>query len=109
MYTTDHILPVLPIKKLVYQDSEPNMLHKLATGIKPSVSNLRVVLCPCVLQKSAALIDKKELNMHHQSQKQICGIFVGIPQYQKVCLVYIPSTKKNLRMTLYFMKHFILR
>ena len=41
MYTTDHILPVIPIKHLVNQDGEPNITHKLETGTKPSVSNLQ--------------------------------------------------------------------
>ena len=44
MYTTDHIFPVLPIKNLVNQDGEPNNLHKLATGTKPSVLKLPVLL-----------------------------------------------------------------
>ena len=42
MYTTDHIFPVLPIKHLVNQDGEPTTPQKLATGTKPSVSNLHV-------------------------------------------------------------------
>ena len=69
MYTTDHIFPVLPIKHLVNQYFEPTTAHKLATGTKPSVSNLRVLLCLYVLQKSTAHIYKKALNMCHQSQK----------------------------------------
>ena len=32
--------------------------------------------------------------MSHQSQKGFCGIFVGIPQHQKVYLVYVPSARK---------------
>ena len=31
--------------------------------------------------------------MCHQSQKGFSGIFVGIPQYQKGYLVYVPSTR----------------
>ena len=32
--------------------------------------------------------------MRHQAQKGFCAIFVGIPQHQKVYLVYVPSTRK---------------
>ena len=32
--------------------------------------------------------------MRHQAQKGFQGIFVGIPQHQKVYLVYVPSTRK---------------
>ena len=32
--------------------------------------------------------------MCHQAQKRFRGIFVGIPEYQKGYLVYVPSTRK---------------
>ena len=32
--------------------------------------------------------------MRHQAQKGFRGIFVGIPQHQKVYVVYVPSTRK---------------
>ena len=32
--------------------------------------------------------------MHQQAQKGFCGIFVGIPEHQKVYLMYVPSTRK---------------
>ena len=32
--------------------------------------------------------------MCHQAQKGFRGIFVGIPQHQKVYLMYVPSTRK---------------
>ena len=41
MYTTDHILPVLPIKNLINKDSEPTTPHKLATDTQPSVPKPR--------------------------------------------------------------------
>ena len=44
MYTTDHIFPVLPIKDLINEEGDPTTPHKLATGTKPSVSHLRVIL-----------------------------------------------------------------
>ena len=92
MYTTDQTLPVLPIKHLVNQDGEPTTPHKLETGTKPSVSNLRLLFCPWVVQKSTAHIDTKALNMRHQSQAGFCGIFVWIPKHQKWYLIYVYST-----------------
>ena len=32
--------------------------------------------------------------MHHQAQRGVCGIFVGIQQHQKGYLVYVPCTRK---------------
>ena len=63
------------------------MPFKLATVTKPSVSHLRVLFCPCVVQKATARIDKKALNMRHQAQKGFGVIFFGIPQHQKEYLV----------------------
>ena len=94
MYTTDHIFPVLPIKDSINEDGNPTTPHKLATGTKPSVSHLRVLFCPCVVCKATAHVDTKMLNMRHQAQKGIRGIFVGITEHQKGYLVYVPSTRK---------------
>ena len=94
MYMTDHIFPVLPIKDLINEDGDPTTPHKLATGKKPSVSHLGVLFCPCVVRKATAHVDTKTLNMRHQAQKGFHGIFVGIPEYQKVYLVYVTSTIK---------------
>ena len=68
--------------------------YKLATGTKPSVSHLRVFFFPCVVRKATAHIGTKASNMRHQAQKGFHGIFVGIPQHQKVYLVYVPSSRK---------------
>ena len=70
------------------------MPHKLATGTKPSVSHLRVLFCPCVVQKATAHVETKTLNMRHQAQKGFRRIFVGIPQHQKGYIVYMLSTIK---------------
>ena len=94
MYTTYHIFPVLPIKYLINEDGDPKAPHKLATGMKPSVSRLRVLFCPCVVHKATAHVETKTLNMCHQAQKWFRGIFVGIPEHQKLDLVYLPSTRK---------------
>ena len=83
IYTTDHIFPVLPIKYLINEYGDPMTPYKLATGTKPSVSHLRVLFCPCVVQKDMAHVDTKTLNMRHQAQKGFRGIFVGIPEHQK--------------------------
>ena len=66
-----------------------NQLHHTNWKLekKPSVSNLHVLLCPCVVQKATADVDTKALNMRHQSQKGFHGIFVGIPQHQKGYLI----------------------
>ena len=94
MYTKYHIYPVLPIKDLINEDGDPTTPHKLATSMKPSVSHLRVLLCPCVVRKATAHVETKTLNMRHQAQKGFCSIFVGIPEHQKGYLVYVPSTRK---------------
>ena len=83
MYTTDHIFLVLPIKDLINEDGDPRMPHKLATGMKPSVSHLRVIFCPCVVRKATAHVETKTLNMRHQYQEEFHGIFVGISEHQK--------------------------
>ena len=59
MYTTDHIFLVLPIKDLIKEDDDPTTTIKLATGTEPSVSHLRVIFCPCVVQKSTAHVKKR--------------------------------------------------
>ena len=86
--------PVLPINDLINDDGDPTRPYKLTTGTKPSVSHLRVLFCPCVVRKATAHVDKKTLNMRHQAQKGFRGIFVGIPQHQKVYIVYVTSTRK---------------
>ena len=62
-------------------------MYERSTGMIPSVSNLRVLFCLCVVQNSTAHVDTKALNMPHQSQKVFRGIFVGIPQHQKGYLI----------------------
>ena len=87
MYTSDHIFPVVPIKDMINKDGEKTMPFKFLTGTKPSVSHLRVLFCPCFVQKSTTHVGTKALNMCHQAQKVFCGIFVGIPQHQKGYIV----------------------
>ena len=65
MYTADNIFLVLPIKYMINEDGNTTTPHKLAIGTKPSVSHLRMLFCPCVVQKSNAHIEKKALNMRH--------------------------------------------
>ena len=90
IYTADHILPVLTIEYLIKKYGEPTTPFKLATGMKSSISNLRVLFCPCVVRKATARVGTKALNMCHQAQKVFCSIFVGIPHHQKGYLVYVP-------------------
>ena len=94
MYTTDHIFPFLPIKYLINEDGDPTTPHKLATGTKPSVSHLNMLFCPCVVHKATAHVETKTLNIRHKAQKGFHGIFVGIPDYQKGYIMYVPSTRK---------------
>ena len=93
MYTTDHIFLVLPITYLINEDGDPTTPHKMATVTKPLVSHLRVLFCPCVVQKSTAHVETT-LNMCRQAQKGFRGIFLGIPQHQNGYLVYVPSIIK---------------
>ena len=65
MYTNYHIFPVLPIKTLINQYGEPYTPKKLATGKKPSLSNPRVLFCPCVVQKVTAHFDEKAFDVCH--------------------------------------------
>ena len=110
MYTTDNIIPVLPIKDLINEYGDPTTPYKLATGTKPSVSHLRVLFCPCVVRKATAHVGTKALNMCHQAQKVFRSIFVGIPQHQKLYLVYVLITRKIISSyDNFFMKVSILR
>ena len=54
MYAADHIFLVLPIKDLINKDGEPTTSYKLSTGMKHSISYLRVLFYPCVVQKSTS-------------------------------------------------------
>ena len=76
IYTTHHLFIVIPIKHLVNQDGEPTAPHKLATGTKPSVSNIRVLSFPCVVRKETPHVYTKALNMRHQPQKKfmVCSL-----------------------------------
>ena len=79
---------------MIIEDGDLTTPYKLATDTKPSVSHLRLLWCSWVVQKSNAYVGTKLLNMRHQAQKRFCSIFVGIPQHQKIYLVYILSTRK---------------
>ena len=48
----------------------------------------------CVVCKVRAHVETKTLNMRHRARKGFRGIFVGIPEYQKGYLVYVPSNRK---------------
>ena len=94
MYTTDRILPVLPIKDMINEDDKPITPFRLATGTKPSILHLQVLFCPCVVRKATAHVGTKAFNMSHKAQKGFCGIFVGILHHQKGYLVHVPHTRK---------------
>ena len=67
MYTEDHILTVLPIKDSINEDGDPTTPIKLVTNTKSSISNLRVLFCPGVVQKATAHVGTNALNMRHQA------------------------------------------
>ena len=94
MYTADHIFLLLPTKDLINKYGEKTTPFKLETGTKPSISILRLLICPCVVWKATTHVYKKTLNMRHQAQKSFCGIFVGILEDQKRNLVYVPGTRE---------------
>ena len=79
---------------MINEDVDLTTPYKLATGKKPSVSDIRVLFCSCVVRKATAHVGKMALNMRHQARKYFCGIFVGITQHQKGYLVYVLSTRK---------------
>ena len=91
MYTTYHIFPFIPIKYMINEFGDPTTSFKLASGTKPSVSYLHVLLFICGVCKATAHVGTKALNMRHQAQKGFRRIFVEIPQHQKGYLVYVPS------------------
>ena len=59
MDTIYHIFPVIPIKDMINEDSDPTKPLKPVTGTKPSVSHLRVLFCSCGVRKATANVDKK--------------------------------------------------
>ena len=98
----------LSIKDLISEDGNPTTPFNPTIVTKTSVSDLRMLFCPCVLQKATAHVDKKALNMRHQAQKGFHGISVGIPQHQKWYLVYVSSTRKIIySYDIIFMKVFL--
>ena len=78
MYTLDQIFLVPPIKDLINEDGDPTTPFKLEIGTKTSVSHLRVLFCPCVVQKATSHVGTKVVNMRHQAQKGFRSIFIGI-------------------------------
>ena len=86
---------VLPIKDLINKDGKSTNPFKVKTVIKPSIPHLCILLCPNVVRKATENVRKKGLNMRHQAQKGFHSTFVGIPQYQKGYLVYVPH-KQNI-------------
>ena len=81
MYITDPIFPVLPIKDLINEDGDPTMPHNLATGTKPSVSNLRVLFYPCVVRKATSHVETKTLTCVIKHKK---GLTVSSLVFQSI-------------------------
>ena len=87
MHMSDHVFPVLSIKYPINEDGESTTPYKLTAGMKPSISDLCVLFCPCVVRKANSNVGIKTLNIRHQEQKGFRSIFIRIPQHQKGYLV----------------------
>ena len=57
-YMTDHIFPVLPIKDLINEDNDLTTQFKPTKRMKPPLSHLPVLFCPCVVRKASAHVKK---------------------------------------------------
>ena len=64
----DDILPVLLIKDLINKDGDTTTPFKVVVDKKLSISRLRVLFCPFVVQKATAHVGTKALNVCHQAQ-----------------------------------------
>ena len=84
MYTTYHIFPVLPIKYLINEDGDPTTPQKLATGTKPSVSHLRVIFYPCVVQKATAQVEPKGVKYASSSTKRVLSYLCWYSRASKI-------------------------
>ena len=82
-YTKDHTFLVLPIKDLINEDGDTTTPYKVAIGTKHSIPHLRVLSCPCVVQKATAHIGTKALNMCHQAQKQFAVSLLELHSIRK--------------------------
>ena len=72
-----------------------NMVNIADLSDMPVITYIKTVnTCPCVVCKAMAHVETKTLNMPHQAQKGLRGIFVGITEHQKGYLMYVPSTRK---------------
>ena len=110
MYKTHHLYPVIPINNLVNQDGKTTTPHKMATGAKPSVLNLRVLLCPYVVQKANAHVYGKALNIHHQSQKGFGISLWGLHNIKEgTSYMNLVHRKYFLHMMLDLTKHVLVR
>ena len=89
IYTTDHIFLVLPIKYLINKDGEPTTPRH--------VRNLHYHIYACYFficcMESYYTQRQKALSMHYEAQNGFCGIFVGISQHQKGCILYVKMTR----------------
>ena len=66
IYTTDDVFPVIEIKHMVDQDSEPTTLHELANGTKHLVSHRCVSFYLIFVRKATTHLEPKVLNVCHK-------------------------------------------
>ena len=88
MYTAYHILPVPTIRDMINEDDENTTPYKLGTGMKHSISHLRVLLFTCVVLKYTAHVGKKALNMRHQGQKGFAAYLLESHSIKK-CIFFM--------------------
>ena len=69
--TAYHIFSELSIKDSIKEDRKTTTPSKLATITTPSILDLRILSCMCVVQKTTAHVGTKMLNMCHQAHNQI--------------------------------------
>ena len=93
IYTADHIFPVLPVKDLINEDGKPTTPFKLATGTKPSLSNLWVLFCLCIVQKSTDHVRTTALKMRHQAQRGFWYLCWNSTASERVYFLRIPQTQ----------------
>ena len=97
MYTADHVFTVLPIKDVINKDGDQSTSSKLATGMKPSISHLRVSFCPFIVGKATKHVGTKALNMRHQAQNEFLRYLRWYStEFKRVSYLCSTQTKDNI-------------
>ena len=73
MYTTDHILPVIPIKHLANQDGEPTMPHKLATDTKKKYQTYMLYSVHVLFKRQLRILKQRRYTCVINHKKDFVG------------------------------------